>query len=90
MDVGVISTKATLLLRNHQFVTINFFSDRNKKRHNVAVKIAQQKRRLLQKIEQYNQQSAADKVDVTTVQQKLSAKTPDSMIWPWEDHVTGM
>ncbi|KAF6737168.1 hypothetical protein FQA47_022143 [Oryzias melastigma] len=62
--------------------------DRNKKRHNVAVKIAQQKRRLLQKIEQYNQQSAADKVDVTTVQQKLSAKTPDSMIWPWEDHVT--
>ncbi|KAF6737594.1 hypothetical protein FQA47_008170, partial [Oryzias melastigma] len=56
--------------------------DRNKKRHNVTVKIAQQKRRLLQKIEQYNQQSAADQVDVTTVQQKLSAKTPDSMIWP--------
>ncbi|XP_073729776.1 uncharacterized protein [Misgurnus anguillicaudatus] len=58
--------------------------DCNKRRQ----KIGQEKKRLLEEIQRYNQQPDGDPVDTNSVVQKLSNKTPESMIWPWQEENT--
>ncbi|KAK1875438.1 Serine hydroxymethyltransferase [Dissostichus eleginoides] len=55
-------------------------NDRNKRRQ----KIAQEKKRLLEDIHKYNQQRDGDPIDINTVVEKLSTKSAESMIWPWQ------
>ncbi|KAF3834428.1 hypothetical protein F7725_025632 [Dissostichus mawsoni] len=55
-------------------------NDRNKRRQ----KIAQEKKRLLEDIHKYNQQPDGDPIDTNTVVEKLSTKSAESMIWPWQ------
>lgn len=69
---------------------IYLFSDRNKKRKYLIHKISQQKQRLLQEIGRYNQLPDAVAVDVDVVVQKLSSKSEDSMIWPWQEQESGL
>nr|XP_055057891.1 uncharacterized protein LOC129442074 [Misgurnus anguillicaudatus]XP_055057892.1 uncharacterized protein LOC129442074 [Misgurnus anguillicaudatus] len=63
-------------------------NDRNKRRQKISQKIGQEKKRLLEEIQRYNQQPDGDPVDTNSVVQKLSNKTPESMIWPWQEENT--
>ena len=65
-------------------------ADRNKRRQKITQKIAQEKKRLLEDIQRYNQQPDGDLVDTDLVVQKLSNKAAESMIWPWQEHNTGV
>ncbi|KAL1276441.1 hypothetical protein QQF64_036064 [Cirrhinus molitorella] len=60
-------------------------NDRNKRRQKISQKIAQEKKRLLEEIQRYNQQPDGDPVDTNSVVQKLSNKAAESMIWPWQE-----
>ncbi|XP_046894585.1 uncharacterized protein LOC124479742 isoform X2 [Hypomesus transpacificus] len=63
-------------------------SNRNKRRQKITQKIAQEKKRLLEDIQRYNQQPDGDPVDTELVVQKLSNKAAESMIWPWQEQNT--
>ncbi|CAL8355831.1 unnamed protein product [Merluccius merluccius] len=63
-------------------------NDRNKRRLKISQKIAQEKKRLLEEIQRYNQQPDGDPVDTNSVVQKLSNKAAESMIWPWQEQNT--
>ncbi|XP_046871087.1 uncharacterized protein LOC124466089 isoform X1 [Hypomesus transpacificus] len=63
-------------------------SNRNKRRQKITQKIAQEKKRLLEDIQRYNQQPDGDLVDTELVVQKLSNKAAESMIWPWQEQNT--
>ncbi|XP_046895477.1 uncharacterized protein LOC124480338 [Hypomesus transpacificus] len=63
-------------------------NDRNKRRQKITQKIAQEKKRLLEDIQRYNQQPDGDPVDTELVVQKLSNKAAESMIWPWQEQNT--
>ncbi|CAM4549461.1 unnamed protein product [Leuciscus chuanchicus] len=63
-------------------------NDRNKRRQKITQKIAQEKKRLLEEIQRYNQQPDGDPVDTHSVVQKLSNKAAESMIWPWQEQNT--
>ncbi|XP_046891238.1 uncharacterized protein LOC124477476 [Hypomesus transpacificus] len=63
-------------------------NDRNKRQQKVTQKIAQEKKRLLEDIQRYNQQPDGDLVDTDLVVQKLSNKAAESMIWPWQEQNT--
>lgn len=65
-------------------------TDRNKQRHRISQKIAQEKKRLLEEIQKYNQQPDVDPVDTNSVVQNLSNKAGESMIWPWQEQNTGI
>ncbi|KAI9545903.1 hypothetical protein NQZ68_032616 [Dissostichus eleginoides] len=54
-------------------------------RQKIAQKIAQEKKRLLEDIHKYNQQPDGDPIDTNTVVEKLSTKSAESMIWPWQE-----
>ncbi|KAF3861185.1 hypothetical protein F7725_001440, partial [Dissostichus mawsoni] len=43
------------------------------------------KKRLLEDIHKYNQQPDGDPIDTNTVVEKLSTKSAESMIWPWQE-----
>ncbi|KAF3861186.1 hypothetical protein F7725_001441, partial [Dissostichus mawsoni] len=60
-------------------------NDRNKRRQKIVQKIAQEKKRLLEDIHKYNQQPDGDPIDTNTVVEKLSTKSAESMIWPWQE-----
>ncbi|KAL0146702.1 hypothetical protein M9458_058042, partial [Cirrhinus mrigala] len=63
-------------------------NDRNKRRQKISQKIAQEKKRLLEEIQRYNQHPDGDPVDTKSVVQKLSSKAAESMIWPWQEQNT--
>ncbi|KAI7790649.1 hypothetical protein IRJ41_011400 [Triplophysa rosa] len=63
-------------------------NDRNKQRHRISQKIAQEKKRLLEEIQKYNQQPDVDPVVTNSVVQNLSNKAAESMIWPWQEQNT--
>ncbi|XP_077065656.1 uncharacterized protein LOC143718478 [Siphateles boraxobius] len=63
-------------------------NDRNKRRQKITQKIAQEKKRLLDEIQRYNQQPDGDPVDTHSFVQKLSNKAEESMIWPWQEQKT--
>lgn len=65
-------------------------TDRNKRRQKLSQKIAQEKKRLLEEVERYNQQPDGDPVDTNSVVKKLSTKAAESMIWPWQEQNTGV
>ncbi|KAK1905356.1 putative maltose O-acetyltransferase, partial [Dissostichus eleginoides] len=58
---------------------------RNKRRQKIVQKIAQEKKRLLEDIHKYNQQPDGDPIDTNKVVEKLSTKSAESMIWPWQE-----
>ncbi|XP_010769918.1 uncharacterized protein [Notothenia coriiceps] len=60
-------------------------NDRNKRRQKIVQKVAQEKKRLLEDIHKYNQQPDGDPIDTNTVVEKLSTKSAESMIWPWQE-----
>ncbi|XP_048023458.1 uncharacterized protein LOC125253506 isoform X3 [Megalobrama amblycephala] len=63
-------------------------NDRNKRCQKISQKIAQERKRLLEEIQRYNQQPDGDLVDTISVVQKLSNKAAESMIWPWQEQNT--
>ncbi|RXN38582.1 hypothetical protein ROHU_000994 [Labeo rohita] len=50
-------------------------NDRNKRRQKISQKIAQEKKRLLEEIQRYNQHPDGDPVDTKSVVQKLSRRS---------------
>ncbi|KAK1879146.1 Androglobin [Dissostichus eleginoides] len=60
-------------------------NDRNKRRQKIVQKIAQENKRLLEDIHKYNQQPDGDPIDTNKVVEKLSTKSAESMIWPWQE-----
>ncbi|KAF3858823.1 hypothetical protein F7725_012024 [Dissostichus mawsoni] len=60
-------------------------NDRNKRRQKIFQKIAQENKRLLEDIHKYNQQPDGDPIDTNKVVEKLSTKSAESMIWPWQE-----
>ncbi len=65
-------------------------TDRNKRCQKISQKIAQEKKRLLEEIQRYNQQPDGDPVDTNSVVQKLSNKAAESMIWSWQEQNIGV
>lgn len=71
-------------------IVFALITDRNKRCQKISQKIAQEKKRLLEEIQRYNQQPDGDLVDTISVVQKLSNKAAESMIWPWQEQNTGV
>ena len=71
-------------------IVFALITDRNKRRQKITQKIAQEKKRLLDEIQRYNQQPDGDPVDTHSVVQKLSNKAAESMIWPWQEQNTSV
>ncbi|XP_067219219.1 uncharacterized protein [Chanodichthys erythropterus] len=85
LQISIEALFVSISLKKHYLYRQN---DRNKRCQKISQKIAQEKKRLLEEIQRYNQQPDGDLVDTISVVQKLSNKAAESMIWPWQEQNT--
>ncbi|XP_077099980.1 uncharacterized protein LOC143750666 [Siphateles boraxobius] len=85
LQISIAALFVSICQKKHYLYRQN---DCNKRRQKITQKIAQEKKRLLDEIQRYNQQPDGDPVDTHSVVQKLSNKAAESMIWPWQEQNT--